>query len=532
MRYAIDRIKTGTEKEVRADEFSGLYYIPCAHSRFFCPECGEQVFWRASGGSHSCHFYHKARTATTPECDKRVDGRSELNIYERVGLPVYLSRSNANGFQLNIAFPAIGETALDTAANSKVKVTIACNNHSRDVFVNQTNFFADATTLIPVRFVPSGTKNYSIKYSGSFSSQHKWSDYADGFARGGGVFHYSEGGGKKIRRGDSISPGEQYYVITNNIDRSYSEIQYTQVGSILLNDRTYYVLTMTVNVSVNDESKYRMINQHVYWLYGVWLLETVPEVVPLWPPVIEQDTFIPTGVSNSIVCSVLSGNDAPNVYSYTGNFVSKLTVTTHRNTHSVSIPVFAHESIISVDRKYVGREVTFTQKQPARINSVYRFQLQSPAHEDYAHDALTKDLLAKDFLVKSNAKAELYVESVDHTYLHIPIRTEHACIPGRSNISRLLFTVEDVITHQLSTKASTSAPITAVIDDICITENAKGVLVPVPRWIAGLLANLCSAGQADTVMKITRTIVNGRIPIGLVHVLAHINNQFQECTKG
>ena len=78
MRYAIDRIRTGSEREVHANEFAAMPNIPFRLSRFFCPECGEQVFWRSGGGSHPCQFYHKTRTDTSPECDKRVDGRSEL----------------------------------------------------------------------------------------------------------------------------------------------------------------------------------------------------------------------------------------------------------------------------------------------------------------------------------------------------------------------------------------------------------------------------------------------------------------------
>ena len=90
MKFAIDRYITGLEKEVCADDFYGKY-IPRKSSRFYCPECGLQVYWVSKGGNQPNKFKHPPRTETSPECDKRVDGRSDLYLYERVGLPVYLS---------------------------------------------------------------------------------------------------------------------------------------------------------------------------------------------------------------------------------------------------------------------------------------------------------------------------------------------------------------------------------------------------------------------------------------------------------
>ena len=240
MRYAIDRIKAGSEKEVHANEFSAMPVIPFRLSRFFCPECGEQVYWRAQGGSHPCQFYHKNKTDTSPECDKRVDGRSDLYVYERVGLPLYLSR-NGNAFQLNIGFPAIGNDSLNKAASQGIRIKISSSTHSRTIGVNQSNFIPDATTLVPINFVPSNEINYEISIEGGVWSTRKWADYADGFAYAGAIFAHGETGGKKVRRGDSISPSQRYYVLTKHLLNFYREIQYTLIGSIRLNSEDFYV---------------------------------------------------------------------------------------------------------------------------------------------------------------------------------------------------------------------------------------------------------------------------------------------------
>jgi predicted RNA-binding Zn-ribbon protein involved in translation (DUF1610 family) len=87
MRYAVDRYILGHEREIAAKSFLPLSYIPSRKERFFCPECGETVFFRAKGDGE---FYHQKQTESTPECDKRVDGRSGLSLYERTGLSMYI----------------------------------------------------------------------------------------------------------------------------------------------------------------------------------------------------------------------------------------------------------------------------------------------------------------------------------------------------------------------------------------------------------------------------------------------------------
>ena len=157
MKYAIDRFvnnREGQEMEVSAADI----YEQChggkplrADTRFYCPECHERVFWHCRGGRLPDFFSHHAKTESSPECDKRVDGRSDLYIYERTGLPLYLSLKYGDVSSLNIAFPAIGEHLLRIASENNVVIRI---NDSMDVRVTQSRFFSDETTLIPVAFLP------------------------------------------------------------------------------------------------------------------------------------------------------------------------------------------------------------------------------------------------------------------------------------------------------------------------------------------------------------------------------------------
>lgn len=237
MKYAIDRFRIGSEEEIDADFFYNRY-IPRRQNRFFCPECGEIVFWRSKGGTHPNQFYHKVKTERSPECDKRVDGRAGLYLYERVGLPVFLTRNSVEQYQLNIGFPAVGEELLQRAMACQAKVSIWGGIHQRTICIDRTNFFDAVTTLVPIDFIPMHSKNYKIRIdsnSNLAALRIMWSDYADGFDYGGAIFTYEETGGKKVRRGDGISPDRQYYVVAKQFSPSYPEISSCAIGDIVLN---------------------------------------------------------------------------------------------------------------------------------------------------------------------------------------------------------------------------------------------------------------------------------------------------------
>ena len=46
------------------------------------------------------------------ECDLRVDGNSNLTIYERLGIPLYLTTSKMHGYELNIGLKSISHDQL------------------------------------------------------------------------------------------------------------------------------------------------------------------------------------------------------------------------------------------------------------------------------------------------------------------------------------------------------------------------------------------------------------------------------------
>lgn len=522
MKYAIDRYLTGVEKEVCADDFYGKY-IPRRSNRFYCPECGLQVYWVSKGGNQPNKFKHPPRTENSPECDKRVDGRSDLYLYERVGLPLHLTRISDSNFQLAISFPAIGSKMLANAASCNTKITIRANGNNRSVLVDTNNFFADSATLIPVNFIPADNSRFAIDVAPSSSYCRKWSDYSEGFTSAGAIFSYDESGGKKIHRDDSITPGRQYYVVARQFSCPYSEVNFKTVGTLKLLNGNYQVYCMTVNVSLKNEQRYSQISNFFRFRFAVGLLETPPEIIPLWPPVIERDVLVPTK-DTRVFCAITSGNDEPTVYSYVGNQVLNVPVHTENNGEKhIYVSPSTFDTVLSVDRKYVGREIVFRAKEIAPSLGQYEYSFSDAEHAAIEITRMSWSTFAKGGSISSNAKMDLYIGSVDHNYLHIPLRDIETQLPTFQNLREIILQAENgtIGSYRLSIPNNENKKGVALDwEDIC--NQFYGEYVHIPRWAYQVIETIRKNGSTKVAKKIMARAINGKLPIGIISALERI----------
>ncbi len=523
MKYAIDRYSIGAETEVSANDFDGQY-IPARKNRFYCPECGEIVYFRSSGGSHPCQFYHQEKKDKTPECDRRVDGRSNLSLNQRVGLPLYLTRMLSGQFHLNIGFPALGAEMLRKAASLGYSVEITYGKHLQTVKINQTNFIEDSLTLIPVSFLPANGKNYSITISGEsnvFGLRRRWADYADGFELDGAIFTYDEIGGKKIRRGDSISTHRSYYAVIRNALPSYPEIIQHEEGSIRIGSSTYRVIKIEIMVSVENKSVFSAIGKYFYKHFGVWLLERQPELVPLWPPVVQDVVYSPILPKTNVICGVVSSNAEPNIYVYSDYGVNqKKACQTSTGIWTVEVPVGKRPVTLSVDRKYVGREVTFLyKKETKRSNVTYDVYITDHDGKTVDWKDVDTEILSKDFSIISSSKMELYTGTRDRSFRHISIRKTITAIPARMNTNELyLLNGEGIIRHIFP------IPILKALIDIdefadTIRNVRKDRMVPIPLWADAMIRRFKREHFQTMYESIISTIENGNVPIDVLKQL-------------
>jgi len=514
VKYAIDRYSVGAETEVSASDFEDQY-IPGRRSRFYCPECGEIVFFRDKGGNNPSQFYHQVKTERTPECDKRVDGRSDLSLSQRVGLPVYLTGVISGRFQLNIGFPALGSEMLEKASSADYAVEISAGNQLRTIKVDQVNFLGDSITLVPVNFVPSRGKNYTITITGSkpiLGLQRKWSDYADGFEIGGAVFSYDETGGKKVRRGDSISTNRSYYAVTKHDLPRYEQIHKQLVGKLVVGYESFNVVKIEVTASVDDKVVFSSISAYLYRHFGVWLLECQPELVPLWPPVVQRDYLIPAKQGASVICAVSSGNAEPNVYSYSNYGVQKKELKQDfSSVYTVDVTVGKLPVMLSVDRKYVGREVVFLAKGLEDGSYAYKYGVKDDSEDLLQMDAVTNDRLSGGFTFEANSKMEMYLGCKDKTYRYVLLREQESVVPAISRMEEIFLLVESgvVFYHRCESRNNRKWKKEELQDLLRVSQ--AGALVPLPRWAEYYIRSLRNVADRQSLDTVIRTISNGKI---------------------
>lgn len=528
MKYAVDQYMLGHEQEVAAKSFLPLSYIPRRKERFFCPECGETVFFRAKGDGE---FYHQKQTERTPECDRRVDGRSGLSLYERTGLSIYIVCDTNERYSLGISFPPLGRQTLDIATQQKAGIRITAGVEKREFSVNSTLFFADQSTLLPIDFLPPAGKNYAIEVQnadGIASIRQKWANYADGFEFGGGLFHGGDEGGRKIRRGDGVSPGKRYYVVTTNLYSSpYPEIQAERIGFIHLKNDELTVSKLTINVSTKDAKRYSLVNSYLKSRFGVWLLETPPELTTLWPPTVsQQDTQVPViPAIKKLYCAVSSGNNTPNIYLYSETLNFPLVA----SENSVILPFYGSEIAASVDRKYVGRE-TFYRKSlcPVHIFS-YEFSLEDNTGQMIDWETFTQISLSRVSTVKANAKMELIIGCKGRIYQHMPIRKEVTLMPSLEHPEDVYWAIQENDRHSIFFyyRAKENASATQ-LDETCVLailkKNRYGPLIPAPVWVAQLVRSCRKRGNIELARFIRNEIRGGKIQLGLLDALFSMKN--------
>ena len=520
MEYAIDRYTAGKEIEVSAKSFSQDGYIPARKDRFFCPECGEKVFFR-NGGRYKSAFFHQKKTAKTPECEKRIDSQARISLSQRVGLPVYLVNDD-NSFKLAIGFPALGAELLEKAEKAGCTAEICTGNTRQKLQINKIRFLENDMTLIPVKTIPPANSNFKITITGMkdfLALQCKWADYADGFAADGAVFSYSETGGKKIRYGGSIAVNKIYYaVLTDNIP-DYAGIRKEYSGSFVVNNTRYYVNKFYVNVSSNDTELFKKISDYLQKKFKVWLLDSLPEIVPIWPPAVTRDAVIPVKHNSSLICAVYSDNNEPDIYHYTYNgFFKGIIDTAINDVKLLAVKIGSKPQVLSVDRKYTGREVTF--KQEKLPDSDFEYKISLNADEKVIldnHDAadsydIDKELLSKAIAIKTNAKMELYTIKKGMVYHKEAIRTDKICVEeDKKRIGLLLLAEGRKIFQVTAVSINSSCCSNEQFIDL-ITTPVNGKMIVIPRWADTFIRQIKKNKENTLYNMLIARVQNGKLP--------------------
>ena len=298
----------------------------------------------------------------------------------------------------------------------------------------------------------------------------------------------------------------------------YKEIEIAFIGNITLNNSFFNVYELEVNVSVYDEYLYTSISNYLKQCFGVWLLETTPELIPLWPPVTDQDVSVPVADCGSVICAVSSGNSTPRVFHYERN--RAITVPIKRDeseNNMVELPLYHQQAtIVSVDRKYVGREAVFC-KRPIDYNGCgYDISLLSNNGNLISENDLISKTHRKNAIVQTNAKFELYLKTRDFVIKHLSVRETQIRFPDCDHLQEIIFTVEQGILKKIALQNSRPTehllkPQTPVINTIKSSDY-----VPIPRWVGYLLSEWKKNGDIKTVQEVSSFFNQGKMPYQLL----------------
>ena len=388
--------------------------------------------------------------------------------------------------------------------------------------MNAVNFLEDGITLVPINFIPYPGKNFGVAIEPveALELRKKWSDYADGFCYGGAIFTYGETGGKKIRKGGNVSSDKQYYVIARQFNPP-QEISSQKLGTIILSKNVYNVYLITINISVENANRYQYVKSYLQKQFGVWLLQTSPELIPLWPPMVEQGTMIPVKSNVKMYCSVSSGNDEPNVYRYEGSEVFPLAVDkAEGGSHTVSFSIHCQEVFLSVDRKYAGREIVFQSQKIIHPKHEYNFYIEKENGDLVEWKDITKDVISEPFFLNSNAKMEVYIGTKDKIFQHISVREHRVVVPTQYNSEEIMFVEEGGVFIYYRIKAANRGKnLEKILTVDKIRKCCQGELIPVPHWVENMFFKWKRIGNNRIFNEVMRMIVNGKIPVGILKIL-------------
>ena len=282
----------------------------------------------------------------------------------------------------------------------------------------------------------------------------------------------------------------------------------------------YKVIKFFIDVSIDNKKEFTLISEYMKSNFGVWLLECPSELIPVWPPVVQHDHMIPVKNDSNVICLVSSGNDEPNVYSYSGNAVYRKEVKTiSKGIHTIELSIGSYPTILSVDRKYVGREVAFIAKALQRSSYSYSFSYINSAGEENELTKISKNEVAKGFLLKSNSKFDIYLGNSEMVYKHFSVREQQTSITENQGITEISLIIGSNVYDCIKFANDIVLDTDINIFSQTIIASARGQLIPIPVWVNHILQYLRNHRYEQLYQAIVGTMVNDMLHIETVRQL-------------
>lgn len=415
MDTAISLEIAGKQKEVVAEELTKRKKYK--RGTFICPECGEDVFLRFSDKQKS-YFAHYMRSEIYKDCDLRVDGNSNLTIYERLGVPLYLTKSKINGYELNIGLKAISNESLMIAESQKAYLEVIYGKSSKRINIDRFNFPIGELSLFKIDQYPAFKKPFLIQYKNVPSSINKWADFIDPVLEAGILFSVNSNVGKSIRHGDTIYSDEEYLWLSprklhkNNILEKNIEFE----GEILLNNKSHYIYKVVFIKNEKNYSNFVQLSNALHEKLKVVLLESKNKINFLWPPSIKTEEGYLISSKGRVHNVIHSVNSNPNIYMYRDDGYKqpqKLNTTYHKGINYLNYNLSESETQLNMDRKITSTGINimvkhhgYTGEDIQIIDNKTMIELNQEYHSDDLNLELVTNVKLNSLIVDSNKRID------------------------------------------------------------------------------------------------------------------------------
>ena len=229
-----------------------------------------------------------------------------------------------------------------------------------------------------------------------------------------------------------------------------------------------------------------------------------------------------------LYCVVSSGNEEPNVYEYKSTMANAMRLGKEDSGISSLVLDVDEKKTISVDRKYVGNEVTFNNSTIQKQKFAYEIEY---FNGDELVDKNTFDSL--DFSnitrVKSNSRLEIYFEFSNHTFQYVSVREKEKILPKTAKVYREYIVINNdlyKIYEKDINNNSNNIDEKKIISRL--QQNNKGINITIPSKVSSLVNYLNKNGFYGVDIYIRSNLINNKmIRIGLVKELLKIEKEIK-----
>lgn len=241
-----------------------------------CPNCFEPVFYNSGNLNKSAYFYHEKETIFSNWCDKRTKsagtGIKTNSLLVRSPFPLYLQETSGS-FELQVHFRPISDKYSDLSEEF-----IYLGKESMKYQIRR---FIGNNYRVTLNFVPDDNTNFIGCERNITVAQmlNEWGRFLDYFDKEYALFKKQDG--RKIRKGESVYSGNQYYLISK-YRVCPTVCEFKEVGFLKVGPTKFIVQLFTVPDKSND------VLDSLFSKLGIKQLEQRAEPHIIWPPFVDN----------------------------------------------------------------------------------------------------------------------------------------------------------------------------------------------------------------------------------------------------